>query len=163
MYWYGTVNELKDDGWRDDSPTDAGQAFGKFGWRSDTTDVALVGAYADTDLNGNGLQDIQFLRRDYASVYTKPDNTQNKSYLLNLTGTQKVSDVLSLSGNAYYRDIKTNTYNGDINDDSLGEALYQPSAGERAALAAAGYTDSRRAARPRATRRFRRGAVSPTS
>jgi outer membrane receptor protein involved in Fe transport len=30
--------------------------------------------------------------------------------------------------------------NGDINDDSLGESLYQPSAAERAALAAAGYT-----------------------
>ncbi len=75
------------------------------------------------DLNGNGLQDIQFLSRDYDSVYTKPDNTQNKAYLANLTATHKVSDVLTLSGNAFYHDIDTDTYNGDINDDSLGEAL----------------------------------------
>jgi outer membrane receptor protein involved in Fe transport len=140
LYWYGTANKLKEDGWRDDSPTDASQVFAKVGWRSDVTDVALTGAYADTDLNGNGLQDLQFLSRDYDSVYTKPDNTQNKAYLLNLTGSQKLSDVVTLSGNVYYRNIKTRTFNGDVNDDSLGEALYQPSAGERAALTAAGYT-----------------------
>src|SRR5262249_55403290 len=122
------------------SPSDATQAFGKLGWRNDTSDIALTGAYADTDLIGNGLQDLQFLERDYDSVYTKPDQTKNKAYLVNLGGTQKVSDVLSFSANIYYRNIKTNTLNGDLNDDSLGESLYQPSAGERAALTAAGYT-----------------------
>src|SRR5262249_7096855 len=140
LYWYGTANKLKDDGWRDDSPSDATQAFGKLGWRNDASDIAMTVAYADTDLIGNGLQDLQFLERDYDSVYTKPDQTQNKAYLVNLVGTQKVSDVLSFSANVYYRNIKTNTLNGDINDDSLGEALYQPNAAERAALTAGGFT-----------------------
>jgi outer membrane receptor protein involved in Fe transport len=140
FFWYGTANKLKDDGWRDASPTDATQGFAKLGWRSDATEIALTGSAADTDLNGNGLQDLQFLQRDYDSVYTKPDNTQNRSYLVDLIATHKVNDVLTLSGNAYYRNLKTNTYNGDINDDSLGGELYQPSAAERAALAAAGYT-----------------------
>ena len=140
LYWYGTGNKLKDDGWRDDSPTDASQVFGKVGWRSDTTDVALSGAYANTDLTGNGLQDLQFLRNDYDSVYTKPDNTQNEAYLFNLVASYKASEVLTLSGNAYYRNIKTGTLNGDLNDDALGGSLYQPSTAERAALTAAGYT-----------------------
>src|SRR5262249_46785201 len=77
LYWYATANKLEDDGWRDASPTDASQLFAKVGWRADATDVALTAAAANTDLNGNGLQDQQFLARDYASVYTKPDNTQN--------------------------------------------------------------------------------------
>ena len=34
----------------------------------------------------------------------------------------------------------TDTLNGDINEDSLDQAIYQPSAAEQAALAAAGYT-----------------------
>ena len=140
VYWYGTANKLKDDGWRDDSPTDASQVFGKFGWRSEVTDVSLTGAYADTNLTGNGLQDLQFLSRDYDSVYTKPDNTQNEAYLFNLVATQKVSDVLTLAGNAYYRNIETRTFNGDINDDALGESLYQPSAEEQEALEEAGFT-----------------------
>ena len=47
---------------------------------------------------------------------------------------------LLYSGNAYYRNIHTDTFNGDINEDSLDQSLYQPNAAERAALAAAGYT-----------------------
>lgn len=34
----------------------------------------------------------------------------------------------------------TRTLNGDINEESLDQAVYQPNAAERAALAAAGYT-----------------------
>ncbi len=119
-YWYGTANKLKDDGWRDDSPTDAGQVFAKVGWRSETTDVALTGAYADTDLNGNGLQDLQLLERDYDSVYTKPDNTQNKAYLLQSDRHRRRSMRRSRSpANPYYRNMgKTDTFNGDLNDDA---------------------------------------------
>jgi len=140
LYWYATGNKLEEDGWRDNSPTDASQLFGKLGWRAAATDVALSGAYANTDLTGNGLQERQLLERDYASVYTKPDNTRNKAYLFNLVATHKVSDEITLSGNAYYRNIETRTLNGDINDDSLGGSLYQPNTAEQAALTAAGYT-----------------------
>ncbi len=140
LYWYGTANNLKEDGWRDASPTQATQLFGKLGFRNDSGDVSLAAAYADTDLTGNGLQEQQLLARDYASIYTKPDNTQNQSYLFNLVATQEVSEAVAVSANAFYRNIDTDTLNGDINDDSLGENLYQPNAVERAALTAAGYT-----------------------
>ena len=140
LYWYATGNKLKDAGWREDSPSDAGQAFGKFGWRQANTDIALSGAYARTNLTGNGLQDRLLLENDYDSVFTKPDNTKNKAYLLNLTGTQKLAETWSLSGNIYRRHIRTRTFNGDINDDALGEPLYQPTDEEQAALAEAGYT-----------------------
>jgi outer membrane receptor protein involved in Fe transport len=141
LYWYGTANKLKDDGWRDASPTDATQVFGKLGYRAGGSDLSFGAAYADTDLTGNGFQDEQLLFTEgYDSIYTKPDNTRNKSYLLNLVGTHKVNDALDLSANAFYRNIKTNTLNGDINDDSLGESLYQPNLAERNALTAGGYT-----------------------
>jgi outer membrane receptor protein involved in Fe transport len=140
LYWFATGNKLKDDGWRDDSPTDASQAFAKFGWRDDSTDVSLTGSYADTDLTGNGLQEQRFIERDYDSVYTKPDNTQNDSRFLNLSATHQASGHITLSGNAYYRRITSSTLNGDINEESIEENVYQPSAAERAALTAAGYT-----------------------
>ena len=140
VHWFATANELRDDGWRDDSPTQAQQLFTKVGWRNEATDIALSGSYADTNLTGNGLQDVQLLRHDYESVYTKPDNTRNESYLFNLVMTHKLSENVSLAANAYTRAIQTRTFNGDINDDSLGESLYQPNADEREALAEAGYT-----------------------
>ncbi|HUL80719.1 MAG TPA: TonB-dependent receptor [Gammaproteobacteria bacterium] len=140
LYWYASGNYLQDDGWRDASPTDASQLLGKLGWRDADTDISVTAAFADTDLTGNGFQEQNFLARDYASVYTKPDNTQNDSHLLNIALRHTLNERLSFSGNVYSRDLHTSTLNGDINDDSLEENVYQPNAAEQAALTAAGYT-----------------------
>ena len=43
-----------------------------------TSDTALSVGYADNALTGNGLQEQRFLDRDYASVYTMPDQTDNR-------------------------------------------------------------------------------------
>ena len=96
--------------------------------------------HADNSLNGNGLQEQGFLDREYASVYTKPDTTKNRSTFLNFTTRHHLNGGFALSGNAYYRDIHTDALNGDINEDSLDQAIYQPSAAEQAALAAAGFS-----------------------
>ncbi len=138
--WYLTGNKLKDGGWREFSPSDAGQIFGKVGWKNADTKVTLSGSWARTDLTGNGLQDPRLLAQDYDSVYTIPDKTANNSKFVNLTLTHSLAPGLSVSGNAFYRANTSNEFNGDINDDSVGESLYQPNANERAALAAAGYT-----------------------
>jgi len=137
---YATVSRFADDGWRGASPSNATQAFGKLGWSHDRTRIALSGAYARTDLTGNGLQEQRLLAADRSSIYTKPDITRNKSGLANLTFRHDAGGGLSISGNAYVRAIRTHTLNGDINDDSLTESVYQPNAAERAALAAAGFT-----------------------
>src|SRR6185369_485154 len=76
----------------------------------------------------------------YPSVYTEPDITANLAPFANLRIRHSPSSSLTFSGNAYYRYIRTNTLNGDINEDSLDQSIYQPSAAERAALTAAGYT-----------------------
>jgi outer membrane receptor protein involved in Fe transport len=139
-HWYVTGNGYKDDGWRDASPTRLGQLFGKVGWADSRTDVALSAAYARTKLTGNGLQEGRLLEHDYDSIYTSPDQTKNRSVLLNLAGKHRVGDALQLSGNAYYRRIRTDTLNGDMNDDAFDQSVYQPSAAEQRALAAAGFT-----------------------
>jgi outer membrane receptor protein involved in Fe transport len=140
MHWFVTVNKFHERGWRAESKSDVGQLFGKIGKRSGDTDVSLTVSVAETDLNGNGLQEQRFLERDYASVYTKPDNTKNRALLLNLALSQSLGERWTLTGNAYWRRIKTRTYNGDLNDDALDQSLYQPNPAERQALADAGYT-----------------------
>lgn len=140
MHWYLTANAYHEDGWRTASPSDLRQLFAKVGRTTKNGDVSLTLALADNDLTGNGAQEEGALRRDWSSVRTIPDETKNKSLFLNLATTQALNDKLSFSGNAYYRDIRTNTFNGDLNDDSLDQNVYQPNAAERAALAAAGYT-----------------------
>ncbi len=120
LHWYVTGMAFRDGGWRDDSPTRLGQMFGKAGWHDGVTDVAASVALSGSRLAGNGLQEQRMLDRDYASVYTKPDVTRNRAVLLNLTGSRKVADDVLLSGNAYYRHIRTTTFNGDLNDDDDG-------------------------------------------
>ena len=140
LHWYLTGNLFKEDGWREVSPSDVRQLFGKVGWQRPASDVSLTIAFADNTLNGNGLQELSFLERDYHSVYTKPDETNNRGTFLNVATRRRTSERMTISANAYYRNLRTGTLNGDMNEDSLDQALYQPDAVERAALAAAGYT-----------------------
>jgi outer membrane receptor protein involved in Fe transport len=140
LHWYLAGNFFDEDGWRDASPSRVDQVFGKFGRHATSGDTTLSVGYADNDLTGNGLQEQRFLARDYSSVYTIPDQTDNRSTFVNLTTRHDWSRTLSFSGNGYYRDIRTKTFNGDINDDSLDQSVYQPGAAEQAALTAAGYT-----------------------
>lgn len=138
--WYVTGNRFKEDGWRDASPSDVRQLFGKFGLRTADTRIAFSAAVADNDLTGNGLQEQRLLAADYSSIYTKPDETHNRAVMLNLTATHQLGNGFSLSGNTWWRRIRTGTLNGDLNDDALGQQLYQPDAEEREALEEAGYT-----------------------
>ena len=141
LNWYLAGNLFGDDGWRNNSPSDVRQVFGKLGWQRGKTAVNLSVAQANNSLTGNGLQEQRLLDADYASIYTKPDVTDNRSTWVNATVRRTHSSRLTLAGNSYYRYIKTNTLNGDVNEGSLDQSLYQPGAAERAALAAAGYTN----------------------
>jgi outer membrane receptor protein involved in Fe transport len=140
LNWYLGSSFFFEDGWRDDSPSNVRQFFGKLGWQRAKTTLSMTVAYANNQLTGNGLQERRFLDRDYAGIYTKPDVTSNRSPFVNLTARHSATAKLIFSGNIYYRYIRTNTFNGDINEDSLDQSVYQPSAAERAALTRAGFT-----------------------
>lgn len=139
-HWYATGNLFGEDGWRDASPSTVRQIFGKFGRQMRNTSWSLSLAHANNALIGNGLQEKTFLERDYASIHTKPDATYHKAQFMNFQLRHNFTSRFTATGNAYYRRIRTATLNGDINEDSLNQSLYQPNAAERAALTAAGYT-----------------------
>ena len=141
LNWYLAGNLFHDDGWRDASPSDVRQFFGKLGWQGAKTVLGLTVAYANNRLYGNGLQEERFLNRDYASIYTKPDITDNRSPFLNLSVRHSASNALTFSAVTSTTATSGRTrLNGDLNENSLDQSVYQPSAAERAALAAAGYT-----------------------
>src|SRR5580692_2241059 len=137
---FAAGNYFHESGWRFDSPSTVRQAFVRLGWRRAKTDIALTYSYADNTLIGNGLQDYRLLDANYSSVYSIPDSTVNRGPAVNLILRHSLSSELTLSGNAWYRYIRTNGIDANLNTDSFDESVYQPNAKELATLAAAGYT-----------------------
>jgi len=138
--WFAAGNLFHESGWRVDSPSDVRQAFIRLGWRTAKTGIALTYSYADNRLIGNGLQDYRLLDAKYASVYSIPDSTVDRAPSINLILRHTFSSTLTFSGNAWYRHIRTNGIDANLNTGSFDESVYQPSATEQAALTAAGYT-----------------------
>jgi outer membrane receptor protein involved in Fe transport len=137
--YYVAGNLYREDGWRRFSPSEVRQSVAKLGWADTKTSLFLGGAYADNWLTGNGTSDFRFLKTDYSDVNTIPDVTWDRSPSLTLNATHAVTDNLSFSGNAYYRYVRSDSSNGDLNDDSFDQSLYNLSASDIAALKVAGY------------------------
>jgi outer membrane receptor protein involved in Fe transport len=89
---------------------------------------------------GNGLQDYRLLETNYASVYSIPDSTADRGLAFNFIARHNFSDNLLLSGNAWFRNIRTEIINPNFNTDVIGSLIYQPTPEEQAVLSAAGYT-----------------------
>jgi len=142
--WYGAMTLFNEDGWRVASPSSVRQFFAKVGYTHGKTLLSLSAGYAINDLTGNGTQDIRAIYRTvglnhgYDSVYSIPDRTQQHSPFITFNATQQLTNTLSLNANAYFRYIRTNTINGDINDDSFDQDIYTLSDVDQAALDAAG-------------------------
>jgi outer membrane receptor protein involved in Fe transport len=138
--YYLAGNLYREDGWRQFSPSEVRQSFAKIGWTDAKTSVFLSGAYANNWLTGNGTSDYRFLATDYTAVNSIPDVTWDHSPSLTLNVSRALTDSLTLSANAYYRYVRTDSSNGDLNDDSFGEDLYDLNPDDVAALTAAGYS-----------------------
>ncbi len=129
-----------EDGWRVLSPSQVRQSFAKLRWLGSRTTIALSGGYAINALTGNGLQDFRTLNKQYNSVYSVPDITWDHAPSLTLNATHQLTGHLSLSADAYARHVRNDTTNGDINDDSFDQSLYNLSTADQNALKAAGYS-----------------------
>lgn len=133
--YYIAGNWFREDGWRDFSPTDVKQFFAKTGVQTDDTDFDVSFTYARTDLIGNGVTPESFLNQNRNSIFTRPDNTRNTMAMVNFTGSHFLDAYRLISGNVYYRHNKTETLNGDVNDDFEGG----PNDGETGANGGAGF------------------------
>ena len=116
--YFFAVNALNEQGWRDSSPSDVRQGFGKIGWQGEKTDANLSLTLADNELIGNGLVQKEFLDNlGWDSINTKPDITDTTMAFLNFNMNHYFTDDTVFSGNTYYRNARTKTLNGDVNDD----------------------------------------------
>lgn len=115
--YYVNLNHYEEDGWRDYSPSEVQQVFTSLAYRNDTMLIDFNLLIADNELLGNGASPAELLDIEgREAVYTHPDQTNNKLKHINITGDFVLSDTLSLSANAFYRNTQTTSINGDDSD-----------------------------------------------
>ena len=113
LAWYGNVEYFEEDGWRDQSASDALNFYGSLGWRSDASSVNLNYQYGDSELIGNGSSPVELIALDRAAIFTGPDITANSMHMLSLDFSHRVSGAISFSGNLFHRRNDTGSFNGD--------------------------------------------------
>ena len=108
---------FREDGWRNYSPSDVKQLFGKLSFRNSAGEADLSLTRARSRLVGNGVVPPSLLAREREAVFTHPDETRNSLTQLALNGKLWLGDAQSLSGSVYHRRTRTGTLNGDMNDE----------------------------------------------
>ncbi|MEQ1767193.1 MAG: TonB-dependent receptor plug domain-containing protein, partial [Methylotenera sp.] len=108
------LNLFNEDGWRKNSPSKVNQIFGKASYRTESLDLNFSTLIASNDLVGNGLVPSQISSKDYAAVYTSPDESKNKLLQFQLSGLWDVSDTFNVTAQVYRRDSKRKASNGDV-------------------------------------------------
>lgn len=108
-------NVQNDDGWRKHSQSRVRQVYAESGYRFGTTSVQLDFIGADNSLHGTQALPKSFLN-DPKQSYTWPDYTDNRLGFLILQGKHLFGDNWILSGNLYFRNLRTKAFDSNVSD-----------------------------------------------
>jgi iron complex outermembrane recepter protein len=110
------LHHFEEEGWRNFSPSKADQVFGTLSWRGDRGSLDLTLGANDNKLKGNGAVPVQLQALDRKAVFTHPDQTVTRMFFSELEGSYDLTNDVQLSGNAYFRQNRIFTFNGDDSD-----------------------------------------------
>ena len=110
------LHHFEEEGWRDFSPTEANQVFGTLSWRGEKGELDLTLGANDNNMKGNGAVPIQLHEQQRKAIFTHPDQTVTRMFFSELSGLFDVTNTLQLSGNAYFRQNRIKSFNGDDSD-----------------------------------------------
>jgi iron complex outermembrane receptor protein len=110
---FAALNFFEEDGWRDDSPSEVRQFFGRADWRGRLGVITATALLAENDLVGNGLIPTELYEVRPESVFTSPDETENRLRQVALSGAYDLSEALNITAQVYRRSSDRNALNGD--------------------------------------------------
>lgn len=115
--YYLNFSHFDEDGWRRLSSSDSLNLYSALSWHpSDQSAADLVYQRGDSNLIGNGALPIGLAKQARSGVFTAPDKTDNAMQMLALSARQRLNLNLEISGNLYWRDNRTHSFNGDSSD-----------------------------------------------
>ena len=117
--YYANVSYFDEDGWRDESPSDALNLYGSLSYRTDRTRANLNVQHGDSKLIGNGAIPEELLADDRDAIFTAPDVTENDLIMVSLDGSHDFNDKVKLNVNFFYRENDGSSFNGDGSEFGL--------------------------------------------
>lgn len=111
------LSEFREDGWRNNSPSQVNQYFGRIDARIGASEWTASLLKVDNRLTGNGLVPYEEWQIRPQSVFTSPDTTDNDLTHVNLRARFDVSDRDSVSVGVYQRKLTQRSVGGDFWDD----------------------------------------------
>lgn len=120
--YYLNISRFAEDGWRDLSESDAANFYGSINWRNDErSSLDLIYQHGESELVGNGALPVGLLGLDRSAVFTAPDITENDMDMINIDVSHFLANGIQLSGNVFWRENKTDSFNGDGSEFELCE------------------------------------------
>ena len=113
----------KERGWRDHSPSELGNLYADVGWDGAGGGIHAKFIGADTDLTGNGVAPVELLAARRRSVFTWPDNTQNRYGRISLHPWVSLGTDTRLDAVVYRQRLRVESVNGDAADIAACEEL----------------------------------------
>jgi outer membrane receptor protein involved in Fe transport len=114
-HWGGffALEKYQEDGWRDYSPTEARNLYAALSRHDEQSELDVFFNFSDTYLKGNGAIPLGLLEIDREAVFTHPDLTENQLSMTNIVYSHWLADDVKLSSNIFYRQVHSNSFNGD--------------------------------------------------
>ena len=114
---FGAGTFFMEDGWRQDSPSEVNQFFGKTSYRDDKLDLSLSTLMVSTKLVGNGLLPSEMYAQDHNASFTSEDTTKNRLAQFQLASAFQVNDSFSITGQVYRRNSNRHQVGADVFTD----------------------------------------------
>ena len=111
--YYANVHYFDEEGWRDESASDAINFYGGLSWRGAMTSLNLNAQHGDSYLVGNGAIPEELLAVERDAIFTAPDITENNMIMVSLDGNHDFTDNIKVDFNSFYRENDTDSFNGD--------------------------------------------------
>ena len=117
--YYANVEYFDEDGWRDESDSNAINFYGSLARRSQTTQAEFNYQLGESDLTGNGSSPEELLALDRKAIFTGPDITANNMSMAHFDISHDITSNISIAANGFHRNNDTDAFNGDGSDFSV--------------------------------------------
>lgn len=113
---YFAFEGLGESGWRKRSGSSLLRGYADVGYKGDKSEFHLNFTGAGTRLGNAAATPVEMLERDYSSVFTTPQNSNNDLLFVNLKGAHEATAHLKFNGNAYFRQFRQQHIDGNLAD-----------------------------------------------